>query len=171
MKFILIIIFFQCHISLASEFCQAQQSAKPNSNEFIDQQLKYYSNQKIFSEEADETLTKLIKAKSDLLSRWMAKEENQNITESTLVKNWRLYYFKNIILTQYPLKNKKMNLQIESLSRNLQKKLLPPSQKSKLEKIFLKSQAAAIKTIQNYKLKSEKEIIDKIKTLQLYCQI
>lgn len=81
----------------------------------LDGMIETFANNKVIATQADALLSKLISAKSPVISNWFKRRDLENKSEIEIAKIWRLYFAQNFILTQYPQDDAKTNTEIEKL--------------------------------------------------------
>lgn len=85
----------------------------------VDEEIRVFSNKKSVALRADETLSKLITAKSPVINSWLAKRNLNTKSEEEIVREWRDYFARNFILTKYPQGDLQIDKNIESLMESI----------------------------------------------------
>lgn len=136
----------------------------------IDEKLKTFSNNKIIAKTSDETLLKLIKAKSPFMASWLGKRNLESKSEEEIAKEWRSYYAKNFILTKYPQNEKLIDNEVEKLMESVNKLFSSKIFQNKMEKNFLQSKQASLAVIKNFpiKINLKNKIISRVESIKLY---
>ena len=162
---------FKAHSSV-EQICQnnAESSEFIKIREIIKRELISFANKKVVAEKADQTLSNLLSAKSAILINWMNKRKLNTNNEEEVVREWRLYYAQNFILSKYPHNDKLVNKEIEILISFVNSNFATMSFKEKIEKLFHKSMKFSEIAISNLGLnkKSEVKILERIKAIKLY---
>jgi len=136
----------------------------------IDEKIKTFSNVKSVAKDADETLSKMISAKSPVIAKWLAKRSMDSKSEEEIVREWRLYYARHIILTKFPHENEKINKEIEKLINEANAIFASKQNKNKLQDLFEKSKKQSLKTIKSFPISDnqKEQIISRVANINLY---
>ena len=125
------------------------------------------ASNKVIAEYADITLSKLITSKSPLITLWYQRGNFKDKSELEVAQSWRVYYVQNFILMKYP-QDEKINTEVEKVVDEQLSKYFTKEYKGKLESLFNVSRDQAIQTITEMNLTQGKEIVERIKKIQLY---
>lgn len=136
----------------------------------VDAEIKTFSNKKAVAQIADQTLSKLISAKSPVITAWMSKRNLETEPEDKIVKDWRDYYARNFILTKYPQGNAEIDKEIEKLMESINKSFTQKDFKKRMQSLFTKSQNASMDLVKTFPIPdaSKEKILARIQSIQLY---
>jgi hypothetical protein len=136
----------------------------------VDKKINEFSNKKAIAQRADETLAKLIAAKSPIISSWMNKRSLNSKSEDEIVREWRSYFARNFILTKYPHGDVNIDKAIDSLMMDINKTFANKNFKDRLKSLFEKSKKQSLKTIMSFPIGDEqkKKISLRVQSIQLY---
>jgi hypothetical protein len=81
----------------------------------IEVKIKDFSNLLAFAKQADDMLSKLISAKSPVITSWLNKRDLKTKSEEEVIKEWRKYFALNFIIAKYPYKQSDFDIPIEFL--------------------------------------------------------
>lgn len=157
--------------SLATS-CDRYQTPKiyTDTKSKVDEKIRFFSNKKDIAQRADDTLSRLIAAKSSTISTWMSKRNLNSKSENEIVREWRSYFARNFILTKYPHDEVSINKAIDSLMEDINKLFVNKTFQSKLESLFEKSKKQSLITINSFPIADEqkKKISLRIESMRLY---
>lgn len=173
---IIIILFFTFYLpwktSASLSICDNYQTPKDYTELKIkiDENIRTFSNKKSIAQRADDTLSKLLSAKSPALIAWMNKRDLKSKSEEEIAREWRNYFARNFILTKYPYGDLSIDKEIETLIDSINKVFSDKKFQEKLENLFKKSKEASLLAIKSMPINEEqmKSIIKRIETIQLY---
>ncbi|MGE4233956.1 MAG: hypothetical protein AB7F43_11560 [Bacteriovoracia bacterium] len=133
-------------------------------------ELVVFANAPEIAKKADSVLEKLLEAKSPAIQSWMAKDEQQNLNDSQIVKQWRIYYAKIFVIGQYPTPDSKVNTKIEKLMDKAFKAKYPDKKIKKFNQLFEKAKRLALLSIDNFSipLRTKTTIKYTIQKINLY---
>lgn len=134
----------------------------------IDKEIDKFVLNKAVVQESDSILDKLTKAKSPVIISWLNKPEHAGKSEEELVKLWRHYYAKNILLAKYPHENPTISREMAKTVDRIVKTNFKTSFKKRMQKIFSQVKSKAKDVIVSYRLQSEKVILDRVNQIELY---
>ncbi len=129
---------------------------------------------------ADETLEKLLKAKSPAVLSWMQRRHLLNKSEDEIVKQWRIYYIDEFFIRQYPFRvdaddkaktnADKLNKIYEDFANDLNKKFLTKKYRKQVEGIFAKTKKQSLLVIEQMNLLPEqkKQLTKIVSGISLY---
>lgn len=170
--FIFILLFFASSHQSWSMSCDNYQTPKIYvvTKSKVDEKIKEFSNKKIIAQRADEMLSKLITAKSPVISSWMNKRNLNSKSEDEIVLEWRSYFARNFILTKYPHGDSSVDKAIESLVEEINKFFSNKDFKNKLESFFEKAKKQSLITIKSFPIGEEqkKKISQRVDAIRLY---
>ncbi len=159
--------------ALENSYCQLPASKHDSSKvkRDIDKEIQTFSNLPEVSKKADDTLSKLITAKSPFIFSWV-KSRNLDPEKDTLLiaTKWREYFALNFVIHKYPLEEKSINKEIEEVFLKLSKKFFTTKAKKELAKSFAEAKKLSLQTIESYPLEadSKKQIVETLNSIQLY---
>lgn len=152
--------------------CENYQPSKSfkKIEEAINKKIEQFANKKVVASQADRTLSKLIEAKSPVLSTWIKKRNLSDKSDEEIVKAWRVYYARTFVLMTYPQEDKNLNTESEKLVDDILKTAMTKSYRGRMERLFKKTKTEAIKTVQNLAIaeRQKDKIIARIKAIKLY---
>jgi hypothetical protein len=136
----------------------------------IDLKMLQFSNKKPVAKKADETLSKLIAAKSPFVSSWMKKHTSQEATDEEIARIWRQYFARNFVLTTYPSGDPTLNKEIESLADSITTEYATKLFRERMQKLFLTAQSAALETVKSFPISEEakSDIRKRVQAIKLY---
>lgn len=136
----------------------------------VDEKIRIFSNKKDIAQRADDTLSKLIAAKSSIISSWMSKRGLSSKSEDEIVREWRSYFARNFILTKYPHGDVNIDKAIDSLMEEINKLFANKTFQDKLENLFEKTKKQSLITIKHFPIGDEqkKKISLRIESIRLY---
>ncbi|RYZ64194.1 MAG: hypothetical protein EOP09_16325, partial [Proteobacteria bacterium] len=136
----------------------------------VDADIALYSNKKIYAEQADLTLSKLIEAKSPLIKIWIEKRNLDKKSEDQIAHDWRDYFTRNFILTKYPYGEPAVDAVTPSLMDSINRKFKTKSTQSLMQGRFQKSQDAAVRYIKTLKISEQarQEMLARVTSVRLY---
>ncbi len=159
----------------STEYCDSYVHKQPKKfiemKDNFQKKIKQLSDHKLIASEADAILSKLIQAKSPMITKWINKRNLDPATQDTeIVLKWRQYYFENFILGRYPNKSQKINILIENLFSEMNNRAFTKKNKTRFESLFKEALSLAVSRIENSKLsaKVKKSIIIRFKNIKLY---
>lgn len=174
LSILLVVLSFSFNLyALENTYCQLSSNKHDSSKvkKDIEKEINAFSNLPEISKKADETLSKLITAKSPFIFSWV-KVRNLNPEKDTLAiaTKWREYFALNFVINKYPLEEKSINKEIEKVFEKLRKKFFTEKTKKELENNFAEAKKLSIQTIESYSLEAEakKQIIETLNSIQLY---
>lgn len=173
MRIICFLIFVVCNSVYANPICSNPFSENKQFHQFLEfkeTELKKFSNRKEVASKADETLSKLIAAKSKLIGSWLNKRNLNSASEVEIVKNWRRYYAENFILGSYPNSDQKVNQLTQELIEKLYRKFLPKDKQKSIQNIYSSVKELAIKKVKSYPINAEQKekVISRLSSINLY---
>jgi hypothetical protein len=136
----------------------------------FDLKLLQFANKKPIAEKADDTLSKMITAKSPFVTSWVKKHTSEEATEEEIARAWRQYFARNFTLTLYPHPEPAINTEIENLVDSVTADFATKPFQDRMQKLFLKAQAAALETIKTFPIaEKEKSLIRaRVQAIKLY---
>lgn len=162
--------FFPCQSSAA--FCDNYQPPKiyTKIKDKADEKIRIFANKEGIARRADETLSKLITAKSPIIASWLGKRGLNFKSEDEIVREWRNYFARNFILTKYPQGDKKIDKDIETLMGEINKLFASKLFKEKLENLFERSKKQSLAVVGSFPIsdKQKKQIASRIQSIRLY---
>lgn len=159
------------NFATAASLCDKGASTSPEFQKIkkqIDEKLQVFSNKKIVAERADATLSKLISAKSPLVSTWMKNHTTEKSSEEDIVRAWRSYFATNFILSTYPHENSALNKEIETLVDSITKEFATPAFQTRMQKYFDQAKSSAIETVKTFPIDHKEKILARIQGIKLY---
>ncbi len=166
------IIFIFISQAFATSFCDSYQTPKHHTDlkSKVDEQIRSFFNKKPIAKQADDTLSKLLAAKSPIATNWLKKRDLDSKTEEEIIREWRDYFARNFILTKYPQKDSAIDKEIEKLIESINKKFSNKAFQNKLETLFKKSKASSLSVIKQMPFddSQKKQLITKIEAIKLY---
>lgn len=158
------LLFFMCCLSTTG-FAQSKSYDKLQ-NELSLKKTLLVKN-KVVVAAADETLEKLLKAKSPAVLSWMQRRHLLSKSEDEIVKQWRLYYVDEFFIRQYPfhvdadLKAKgnadKLNKIYEDFANDLNNKFLTKKYRKQVQEIFAKTKKQSLQVVEQMNLLPEQK--------------
>ncbi len=142
-------------------------------NEFSAQKKLFVKNKDIVAA-ADETLEKLLKAKSPAVLSWMQRRNLVSQSEDEIVKQWRQYYVDEFFINQYPFRNEsraeKLNKIYEQFVNGLNKKFFTSKYRKQIDDVFSKTKKQSLLVIEQMNLLPEqkKQLIKIVSGISLY---
>lgn len=132
--------------------------------------LEIFSSRPAIAKQADQTLSKLIAAKSPIIGQWMNKRNLADKSETEIALAWRVYFAENFALRKYPSPLPGADKHIEKLIDGLAAKHLNKKVMRRFEKLFQAAKEASLKKIKSYPLSKEDrdKIIKRVSKIQLF---
>lgn len=173
MKIFIFSLFLLAHSQQSfATSCDKYQAPKiyTDTKSKIDEKIKVFSNKKSIAQRADDSLSKLIAAKSPVISSWMNKRSLNSKSEDEIVREWRSYFARNFILTKYPHGDASIDKDIESLMVEINKFFAKKDFQNKLESLFEKAKKQSLVTIKSFPIDDEqkKKISLRVEAIRLY---
>lgn len=168
------ITFLLIHLSpsLQAQLCEVQKTPSQylEVRKLVEDKISSFSNSKVIAKKADETLSKLIAAKSPMINVWMQNRGLYSKSEDEIVKEWRIYFARNFILSKYPHNEKNLDQEIVSLFETISKQIALKTFQEKLQKLFSQAQKQSLTAIQKFPLTDDqkKKISTRIESIKLY---
>lgn len=136
----------------------------------VDEKIKVFSNKKFIAQRADETLSKLIAAKSPIISSWIGKRSLDSKSEDEIVREWRSYFARNFILSKHPHGDANIDKAIDLLMEEINSLFTNKKFQNKIQKLFKKAKAQSLITINSFPITDEqkKKIGHRIESIDLY---
>lgn len=168
--FILCLGVLSSSLTFAAPTCEvpAQPKAYLEMKQVLDKKITTFANDKLIASQADTVLSRLLAAKSPVITEWMTKRDFADKSETETVKAWRQYYAQNFVLSKYPQGDKKVDAAIEKLVDQALKDNLTKAFQARMEKLFLSAQEMAITTVQEFGIEQSPALLARIKTIKLY---
>ena len=171
MKYLLLsIVLLFSNLSFAKlNYCEGKTENKTYESFKIDRDklFSFLSNHKDIASKADATLSKLLNAKSPIITKWIA---NRNLSdEIAIVKAWRKYYLEQFVLNQFSKAPRNIKDLVYKKADHLYKKHINKKVKFKFDSDFTKAKSLVKQVIESSNInKKEKNIILKrIKQIKL----
>ena len=158
----------------AEDFCSSLKDPKnpnySNAQKMIEVSLDRFSNHKTVASQADQMLSQLIAKKSPAILSWMSKRDFKNKSEDAIAREWRVYYAKNFVFSQYAQQSIEVKKMIDSMFYDLNSKLLNKDFKVKIEKYFQEAQELSLKKVQSFSIaeSAKKQILEHVRKIKLY---
>lgn len=137
---------------------------------WVTQELSKFSNRPEVARDADQTLIRLIEAKSPLIREWFAtrgfqrdsSETSQapHVSEDVIARAWREYYARMFVLSRGP---------VPTLTQPISEKAFPESLRKKWAKLFDQAGQSAIKAVEGFAISAEnkKAIVQRLRGVTL----
>lgn len=156
--------------SQAASFCSTYKAPQVylESRKKIDQKIETFAGKKAIAEKADALLSKLISAKSPVLTSWMNKRGLADKSEEEIVKAWRRYFAENFVLSKYPGDDKALDFEVEKLVDDILSESLTPEFVSRVEKLFEKAKTNALAALQLLPIEGREIIMTRVRGMKLY---
>lgn len=173
------IILLVCTINLSSlakasssSFCQNYQipSKYTEFKSMVDEKIRVFANKKNIATQADEVLSKLLAAKSPVLNSWLSQRNLKSKAEDDIVREWRLYYARQFILTKYPHANASTDQDIEKLIDSVNQLFANKKFREKMEVLFAKAKDHSLQAVKAMPIKDEpkRKIVARLEGIRLY---
>lgn len=164
--------FFFAPLLYAQTFCSTP-STHPEFSQFeqkIESKIAQSANLVSIAKEADQVLSKLLKAKSPVLISWLQKRQLMTAKDVEIAQQWRKYYLENFVLSQFPTKNKSVNKSVEALFSNINEMAFDKSYVKQTESIFSEAKQSALSTLNSWNLpeKINAEVRQRVQAIKLY---
>lgn len=140
-------------------------------NKELELELATFSNTPLIAQKADDTLSKLMTAKSPFIFSWIkSRSLDPDKDTEKIINLWRSYFSLNFIINKYPLQEKDTDLKIEKLFDRLTSTFFAPKLKKEFEKHFAAAKKLSLQRIESYSMNPEakKEIILTLNSVKLY---
>ena len=167
---VLLVLAIASHASASTDFCgnyRAPESSTAAQKD-VDERITKFANKKLIAEQADAMLSKLITAKSPVISQWMNRRELDYKTEEDIARAWREYFAMNFVLSKYPNTDAKVNAEIEQLVDGILAEHLKKPFMERIEKLFERAREASIATIQSLPIEKKEDVVKRAKAVKLY---
>lgn len=169
---LLIFSSFVLNANAWASFCDSYQPPKNYTavKSQIDEQIKVFAGKKSIAQKADDTLSKLISAKSPVITGWLNKRNLNSKSEDEIVREWRVYFARNFILTKYPHGDASIDKEIEALIESINHLFANKDFSKKMQTLFSRSKESSLKVIKSLPIAEEqkKKISARIEGIQLY---
>ncbi|MBY0470217.1 hypothetical protein K2X30_03550 [bacterium] len=139
-------------------------------NDYYKSSLKQFANHKSVASAADQTLTRLLSAKSPAILNWMKNRNLFDAPEDDVVKAWRIYYAETFALSQYPSGKVDLDVTIETFINSVNNKVFDAKNKKTIQKIFDRSKNRAVQAVQKFRIPpaAQSQILKRIRDIDLY---
>ncbi len=158
--------------ALASSICSDYKTPATflKTKEAANEKIRVFANKKVIAQKADDTLSKLMSAKSPLILNWFKARDLGHRPEEELVREWRDYYARFFILTKYPQNDVAVDAETENLVNSINADFATDSFKTKMQSLFQKSKSASLLKIQSFKITEadKKQLVSRIEKINLY---
>lgn len=158
-------------LSPAQELCPTQfqpPAIHLQAQKELKASIEAFAKKPIVAQKADATLSQLLAAKSTIITSWLHSRQLLTQSESVIAQEWRIYYARNFILSQYPHKNSDLDHEIEVLVDAHLKKYLTEHFKKKMESLFKTAKLAALSYLESLNNKDLEIGKSRIQQIQLY---
>lgn len=118
----------------------------------IENSLKIAAQAKPLADVADQTLSKLILAKSDAITRWVNLPEHQEMSDAEIVRKWREYFLSSIVLTSPSHPDRGVQQQVRGLFKEISRRTFPYSVRSQIRKQFEYWKKFALQRVDQFNL-------------------
>lgn len=133
----------------------------------VEKKIEAFANSKTIASLADAMLSKLIVAKSPVLTSWMQRRDLFSKSEDEIAHEWRKYFAENFILSHYPQKEADVNVAVKKLIGEILSETINKDFHSRLDTLFDRAQKNAVATLEQINPKAKKEIIERIQKIKL----
>jgi len=133
-----------------------------------EKKIEAFANKKSIADQADKLLSKLISAKSLVITSWINKRNLSTKSEGEIAKEWRLYFARNFILTKYPSGDAKLDAEIEALVDGILKESISGKFVQRIEALFKRAKDESIKNLLATSIDQKTQIVDRVKAIKLY---
>lgn len=116
----------------------------------IDSRIAVFANRPAIATDADAMLSKLISANSPILRSWMKRRELEEAPEDKVVRTWRDYYARSMVLTRYPQPIEAVNVEMEKLVDGILQEVLTDAVVSRLQSAFREAKKLALAKIDSF---------------------
>lgn len=136
----------------------------------IDEEIRKFSNKKEIAKRADDTLAKLIEAKSATIASWMSKRDLVSKSEDEIAREWRSYFARNFILTKYPHGDVGVDTAIEALMLEVNKIFPSKAFRNRIELLFERAKKQSLIAVRSFPIGEEqkKKISRRIQSIRIY---
>lgn len=124
----------------------------------------------VVAKKADEVLSKLMSAKSPVILAWLKERNFKEKGEEDIVKEWRAYYAKMLVLNVYPQKQAELNPLIERFADSLYQKHMGAKVKKRLSALFDQAKSLSVQRLKALSLPEaqQKKIIKRVEEIKLF---